>query len=1016
MRCLTSSFSSYKILSCVQRQRQLEYTRTARRSASNISQLHNSNSAFEAKSLTVNGFVRSIRKQKRVAFAAITDGSSVDVLQAVLTPEQAKGLSTGTAVSITGNWQLSPSGKEQTYELLADSVRALGDNDAVKYHTPNYLRTLPHLRTRTTYNSLLLRLRSQVIGNVTSFFADQGFVQTHPPIITSSDCEGAGEVFTIETEPTSSLEVEEGKSTSAPPKFFRTPKYLTVSSQLHLEALAQSVGKVWALSPTFRAERSDTPRHLSEFYMLEAEMCFVEDVHEVMDIVESLLRTVGGQLDSSPLGQEILSTWASNAQDQDSKLTQQDIKARWQGLIKDSWPRITYADAISRLQDAAARGSVKFDFQPELGVGLQAEHEKFIAETVGGGSPVFVTDYPRNIKAFYMAPSKMVAGSDTSSNTVACFDLLVPELCEIVGGSMREHRLEPLLKAMSLHGLSGRTDSTLETKINAADVVDTRAQVTPDTAGATTQSSLEWYVDLRRYGSVPHGGFGIGFDRLLCYLSGVSNIRDVVSFPRWSIAWSRGLCPVPHSRMMYCRKLHITHVSRVRWRNHLRAYPHFLFAFLCIQTNISNLQTNSSLSHSLQNQSNYCCCRSPSWYFASLLSCNTPAFLTKQEIYDIKSQNDDVQPYCKDHTSSDSFSHSATSAPKADFQPPETKKNPKPPQYATDHIVIRSHPLGLEIIFSLKVASLELPSASRPMDGQVDEDGFDYESLPPNFSLSANMAAGAFAGIAEHSVMYPIDLLKTRMQVVNPSPTAVYSGISNAMVTISRVEGFRTLWRGVSSPAHAVYFATYEAVKNAMGGNEGLHHEHHPLAAAVSGAAATIASDALMNPFDVIKQRMQLQNSAYRSLSHCARTMFKQEGLTAFYLSYPTTLCMTVPFTALQFMAYESSSKVLNPTGKYDPYTHCFAGAVAGGLAAGLTTPLDVIKTLLQTRGTANDAELRNVKGLWEAASIIKRRDGYKGFFRGLKPRIVTTMPSTAICWSAYEMAKAFFIARSTEA
>lgn len=299
------------------------------------------------------------------------------------------------------------------------------------------------------------------------------------------------------------------------------------------------------------------------------------------------------------------------------------------------------------------------------------------------------------------------------------------------------------------------------------------------------------------------------------------------------------------------------------------------------------------------------------------------------------------------------------------------------------------------------------------------EDEHDYESLPPNFSLTANMLAGAFAGIAEHSVMYPIDLLKTRMQVVNPSPTAVYTGISNAMVTISRVEGFRTLWRGLSSvvlgagPAHAVYFASYEAVKHALGGNEGGKEEHHPFAAAASGAAATIASDALMNPFDVIKQRMQLHGSVYTSLGHCARTVFKQEGLKAFYLSYPTTLCMTVPFTALQFMAYESISKTMNPTGRYDPYTHCTAGGLAGGFAAGLTTPLDVIKTLLQTRGNATEPELRNVSGLWEAAKIIKRRNGYAGFFRGLKPRIITTMPSTAICWSAYEMAKASFIARN---
>lgn len=303
----------------------------------------------------------------------------------------------------------------------------------------------------------------------------------------------------------------------------------------------------------------------------------------------------------------------------------------------------------------------------------------------------------------------------------------------------------------------------------------------------------------------------------------------------------------------------------------------------------------------------------------------------------------------------------------------------------------------------------------------VEEVEFDYESLPPNYSLTANMLAGAFAGIAEHSVMYPIDLLKTRMQVANPSPAAVYTGISNAMITITRLEGFRALWRGVSSvvmgagPAHAVYFATYEAVKHAAGGNEGGKHEHHPFAAALSGASATIASDALMNPFDVIKQRMQLHGSTYKSLSHCAKSVLRHEGVGAFYVSYPTTLCMTVPFTALQFVAYESLSKTMNPTGRWDPYTHCTAGGLAGGLAAGVTTPLDVIKTLLQTRGSATDPELRNVRGLWHAATIIKQREGLGGFFKGLKPRIVTTMPSTAICWTAYEMAKAFFIAQSRE-
>ncbi|KAK4556485.1 Fe(2+) transporter [Recurvomyces mirabilis] len=292
---------------------------------------------------------------------------------------------------------------------------------------------------------------------------------------------------------------------------------------------------------------------------------------------------------------------------------------------------------------------------------------------------------------------------------------------------------------------------------------------------------------------------------------------------------------------------------------------------------------------------------------------------------------------------------------------------------------------------------------------------YDYESLPPNFSLAANMVAGAFAGIAEHSVMYPIDLLKTRMQVVNSNPAAMYSGIGNAIATISRVEGYMSLWRGLSSmivgagPAHAAYFATYEIVKQAMGGNAA---GHHPLAAATSGACATIASDAFMNPFDVIKQRMQVHGSTYRSNLECARTVFRTEGLRAFYVSYPTTLTMTVPFTALQFTAYESLTKVMQKrrASGYDPLTHCTAGGLAGGFAAAATTPLDVVKTLLQTRGASSDMEIRGAKGLVSAAQIIWRREGTKGFFRGMKARVVTAAPSTAICWSAYEVAKAYFI------
>ncbi|KAF2033387.1 asparaginyl-tRNA synthetase [Setomelanomma holmii] len=722
--------------------------------------------------LKLNGYVRSVRKQKRIAFAAIGDGSTLQTVQAVLPPQLAEGLSTGVAVTVIGKWTASQ-GHRQAYELQVDDVRILGENDAAtspiqkKYQTSEYLRTIPHLRPRLPVNALILRLRSLVTAQVTSYFAQHDFVQCHPPIITSSDCEGAGEVFVVAPEASSTTQsVATSEEKEPEDLFFGSPKYLTVSSQLHLEALAQSVNKVWTLSPTFRAEKSDTARHLSEFYMLEAELAFVDDLKNVMDVVENLLRAVATELQLSVVGQELLEARARDHGTDATSVSHNILAQRWQKLIEGPWPRITYKAAIQHLKDAVAQGDANFGFAPGHEDGLQTEHERFLAESVGRGGPVFVTDYPRNIKPFYMAPSTESKADSQAEPTVACFDLLVPEICELVGGSMREHRLPELMKSMQDHGLSAASE--------------------------------------------------IGSD-----------------------------------------------------------------------TSDGSLQC--------------------------------------------------------------------------------------------------------------------------------------YEALPPNFSLTANMLAGAFAGIAEHSVMYPVDLLKTRIQILNPSPGAMYSGISNAMVTISRVEGFRTLWKGLSSvvmgagPAHAVYFASYEATKHALGGNEGGHEEHHPLAAAASGAAATISSDALMNPFDVIKQRMQMHGSIYKSVPQCAREVFRTEGFGAFYVSYPTTLCMTVPFTALQFMAYESMSKVMNPTGRYDPYTHCFAGGIAGGIAAGFTTPLDVIKTLLQTRGNATDMELRNVSGLWQAAKIIKQREGFKGYLRGLKPRIITTMPSTAICWSAYEMAKAFFIRRSTD-
>ncbi|KAF8159699.1 mitochondrial carrier domain-containing protein [Crassisporium funariophilum] len=286
----------------------------------------------------------------------------------------------------------------------------------------------------------------------------------------------------------------------------------------------------------------------------------------------------------------------------------------------------------------------------------------------------------------------------------------------------------------------------------------------------------------------------------------------------------------------------------------------------------------------------------------------------------------------------------------------------------------------------------------------------DYESLPSNAGLAVNMLAGALAGISEHAVMFPVDSIKTRMQVFATSPVAVYSGVGNAFSRISSTEGFRALWRGVGSvilgagPAHAVHFGTLEAVKELAGGNEGGNQW---VATSLAGASATIASDAFMNPFDVIKQRMQLHKSEFRSVWTCARTVFRTEGFSAFYVSYPTTLAITIPFNAIQFTVYEQIKRFANPRGDYSPTTHIVAGGVAGGIAAAVTTPLDVAKTILQTRGTAQDADIRNARGMFDAFRVIWSRDGLKGFSRGLTPRVLTIMPSSALCWMSYEFFKA---------
>lgn len=301
----------------------------------------------------------------------------------------------------------------------------------------------------------------------------------------------------------------------------------------------------------------------------------------------------------------------------------------------------------------------------------------------------------------------------------------------------------------------------------------------------------------------------------------------------------------------------------------------------------------------------------------------------------------------------------------------------------------------------------------------------DYEALPQDASLTAHLTAGAFAGIMEHTVMFPIDSIKTRMQIIS-NTQQLSRGLINSISKISSTEGAYALWRGVSSvvlgagPAHAIYFSVFEATKTFLVNNitnskntRIVTDENHPLIASGAGIAATIASDALMTPFDVLKQRMQAYTSINNSsnsqsikLFKTAANLYKTEGLSAFYISYPATLFTSIPFSAFNFGVYEYCSSILNPNKNYNPYLHCVAGAIAGGVAAALTNPFDVIKTALQTRGISEIPTLQKISGFKDAIKVLYKEGGIKIFTRGLKPRIVFNAPGTALSWTAYEMAK----------
>ena len=438
--------------------------------------------------VTVQGWLRSKRDSKAgISFLAVNDGSHFDSLQCVAPKEldnyedEVLKLSTGCAVIVSGELVASQGGG-QSVEIQASHVELIGGIDdpesypiAKKRHTFEYLRTQAHLRTRTNTFGAVTRVRHTLANAIHDFFHSENFYWVNTPIITASDCEGAGELFRVSTLDLTNLPRDDKGQVDTSQDFFGSDAYLTVSGQLAVESYCLSMSKVYTFGPTFRAENSNTSRHLAEFWMVEPEVAFA-DLADNAALAERLLKSVT---------QRVL-----NDCENDLGFFQQRIDntvlERLTNIVDQPFVRVTYSDAI----DILLTSGKKFEFPVEWGIDMASEHERFLSET-HFKAPVVVTDYPRDIKAFYMR-------LNDDERTVAAMDVLAPGIGEIIGGSQREERLDVL---------DARMDEALK-------------------------DTLWWYRDLRRYGTVPHAGFGLGFERLVAYITGMENVRDVIPFPR----------------------------------------------------------------------------------------------------------------------------------------------------------------------------------------------------------------------------------------------------------------------------------------------------------------------------------------------------------------------------------------------------------------------------------------------------------------------------------------------------
>lgn len=452
-----------------------------------LSHLLQKSEQFAQEKVTVCGWVRTLRNSKKIGFLELNDGSAFQSVQVVLDQDTLSNfdeiikLNVGASVEVLGTVVLTP-GAKQTFEIQADMVRVEGNSTPdyplqKKRHSMEFLREIAHLRPRTNTFNAVFRVRSELAFAIHRYFHDNGFVWVHTPIITGSDAEGAGEMFHVSTLDQNNLPRTKEGEIDYTQDFFGKETSLTVSGQLEAEAYALAFGKVYTFGPTFRAENSNTARHAAEFWMIEPEIAFADlndDMALAQDMLQSVLRDI---LKNCPSEIDFFNQFYDNT-----------LKERLTHLADSDFAHLTYTQAIEELE----KHKEEFDYPVFWGCDLQTEHERYLTEKICG-CPVFITDYPKEIKAFYMRMNE-------DGKTVAAMDLLVAGIGELIGGSQREERLDRLEARMEECGLS--------------------------------QEDYEWYLQLRKYGGTQHAGFGLGFERLVMYVTGISNIRDVLPFPR----------------------------------------------------------------------------------------------------------------------------------------------------------------------------------------------------------------------------------------------------------------------------------------------------------------------------------------------------------------------------------------------------------------------------------------------------------------------------------------------------